>query len=212
MNMLMCMKKRKEKHTHGGDSRWNMSFHLNWWHYRCWEWPSSTCLLIQHWHNKSQSIWPGRLNWRRPQEIIQIRCSQLVTRFHPPVSRWQIFFFLAAVSVTLSTLPYYLHIHRTGNNYRPWPPCSYKNCGEINEGNMTGHVTRFGFKMSPTKKKGGRRGKVKPEAVMDVINELRCSAPSSSLFHRTPVLAVKQALCCHCLIQFQSTTTRTFSH
>lgn len=111
------------------------------------------------------------------------------------------FSFLAVVSVTLSTLPYYLHIHRTGNNYCPWLHIHAKSVERLMK------VTRQGcdkvwFQDITNKKKGGRRGKVKREAVMDVINELRCSAPSFSLFHCTPVLAIKQALCCHCLIQF----------
>lgn len=74
MNMLMYVQK-----PHREDRRWNMSFHLNWWHYWVhggWKWPGSTLMLIQRWHNKSQAIWLGRLNWRLLLENIQISCSQ----------------------------------------------------------------------------------------------------------------------------------------
>lgn len=126
MNMLMWVQK-----PHREDSRGNMSFHVNWWHYRGWECPGSTLLLIQHWHNKSQSIWPGRLNWSLLLEIIQIRCSQPATRFHPSSSRWHIFL-IAAVSLTLSTLPLYIYWRERGNSgcscsHAALPACSHSN-------------------------------------------------------------------------------------
>lgn len=105
MNMLMWVQK-----PHRKDSRWNMSFHLNWWHYWAhwaWKWSCSMAMLIQHWHDKSQSIWFGRLNWHLLLEIIQIRCSQPATRFHPLVSRLHILL-TAGESHTFHSFP--LHI------------------------------------------------------------------------------------------------------
>lgn len=216
MNMLMCVQK-----PHQEESRWNVSFRINWWHYWAyggWKWPGSTPMLIQHWHNKVS------VHLAREAELASAARNyfdQMLTTNHALSSFSVKILHCQFVNSGDSHFPLFpfTYIARLRQEIVTAPPAKTPcvlvstvivkksvfgwNGGDTNEGTMTGEmwlhlasgVTNKGFwQKEKNKRKEEWNGGDKWRALM-------MPHPPIS-FHPAPVLVLREVLFCHVSYNF----------